>query len=66
MKRVSAASTGHGRAGHLFELANEPKMFIKVFGGGHLVLGSAEIFGRVGEWIDKETVVKCHSGTARE
>jgi hypothetical protein len=66
MKRVSAASTGHGRAGHLFELANEPKMFIKVFGGGHLVLGSAEVFGRVREWIDKETVVKCHSGTARE
>jgi fermentation-respiration switch protein FrsA (DUF1100 family) len=53
-------------ATRLFELANEPKMFIKVSGGGHLVLGSAEVFGRVREWIDKETVVKCHSGTARE
>jgi fermentation-respiration switch protein FrsA (DUF1100 family) len=51
-------------AKRLFERANEPKAFIRVVGGGHLVLGSTEVFARVREWIDTKTVVKRHSGTA--
>ena len=50
----------------LFERANEPKEFITVVGGGHLVLGSTAVFGRVREWIDTKTVMKRHSGTARK
>jgi fermentation-respiration switch protein FrsA (DUF1100 family) len=53
-------------AKRLFKRANEPKAFISVVGGGHLVLGSTEVFKRVREWIDTKTVVKRHSGTARE
>ncbi len=45
-------------ARQLFELANEPKTFISVAGGEHLVLGSPEVFSRVREWIDTKTVVK--------
>jgi fermentation-respiration switch protein FrsA (DUF1100 family) len=36
-------------ARRLFELANEPKTFMLVSGGKHLVLGSAEVFPRVRE-----------------
>jgi SAM-dependent methyltransferase len=53
-------------ARRLFERANEPKEFITVVGGGHLVLGSTEVFVRVREWIDRKTVMKRHSGTARK
>jgi uncharacterized protein len=53
-------------AKRLFELANEPKTFMTVSGGGHLVLGLPEVFPRVREWIDTRTAVKCHSGAARE
>jgi hypothetical protein len=48
------------------ERANEPKAFIGVTGGGHLVLGSPEVFVGVREWIDTKTMVKRHSGTARK
>jgi fermentation-respiration switch protein FrsA (DUF1100 family) len=53
-------------ARRLFERANEPKEFISVAGGGHLVLGLTEVFVRVREWIDTKTVMKRHSGTARK
>jgi fermentation-respiration switch protein FrsA (DUF1100 family) len=53
-------------AKRLFERANEPKAFISVAGGGHLVLGLPEVFVRVREWIDTWAVVKRHSGAARE
>ena len=53
-------------AKQLFDRANEPKTFIGVTGGGHLVLGSPEVFVRVCEWIDTKTMVKSHSGTARK
>ena len=53
-------------AKRLFERANEPKEFISVAGGGHLVLGSTEVFVRVREWIDTKTVVMRHTGTARK
>jgi hypothetical protein len=53
-------------ATRLFERANEPKTFISVVGGGHLVLGSTGVFARVREWIDTRTVEKRHSGTERE
>ena len=53
-------------AKQLFERANEPKAFIDVTGGGHLVLGSPEVFVRVREWIDTKTMGKRHSGTARK
>jgi uncharacterized protein len=42
-------------ARRLFELANEPKTFMRVSGGKHLVLGSAEVFPRVRAWIDANT-----------
>ena len=48
-------------AKRLFERANEPKEFISVAGGGHLVLGLTEVFVRVREWIDTKTMVKRHS-----
>jgi uncharacterized protein len=51
-------------ARQLFERANEPKEFISVAGGGHLVLGLTEVFVRVREWIDTKT--ERHSGTARK
>ncbi|MGH6796121.1 MAG: alpha/beta hydrolase [Methylocella sp.] len=44
-------------ARRLFELANEPKTFMLVSGGKHLVLGSAEVFPRVRAWIDENTGV---------
>ena len=53
-------------ARRLFERANEPKDFISVVGGGHLVLGLTEVFVRVREWIDTKTVTKRRSGTARK
>jgi fermentation-respiration switch protein FrsA (DUF1100 family) len=40
-------------ARRLFELANEPKTFIAVPGGAHLVLGRQDVFWRVREWIDE-------------
>jgi len=46
-----------GLARRLFELANEPKTFMNVSGGKHLVLGSAEVFPRVRAWIDEKTGV---------
>ncbi|MBI3274567.1 MAG: alpha/beta hydrolase [Methylocystis sp.] len=39
----------------LFERANEPKTFMSVRGGGHLVLGLADVLGRVQDWIDAAT-----------
>ncbi len=39
-------------ARRLFALANEPKTFMSVRGGGHLVLELADVFPRVCEWID--------------
>ena len=45
-------------AKRLFERAKEPKAFISVAGARHLVLGSAEVFARVREWIDARTGVK--------
>ena len=53
-------------AKRLFERAKEPKAFIRVAGGGHLVLGSTEVFARVREWIDMRTAGKRHYGTAPE
>ncbi|MGH6839329.1 MAG: alpha/beta hydrolase [Methylocella sp.] len=53
-------------ARRLFELANEPKTFMRVSGGKHLVLGSAEVFPRVREWIDEKTGVARRSGDPRE
>ena len=50
----------------LFELANEPKTFILVSGGKHLVLGLAEVFPRVREWIDEKTGVARRNSDARE
>ena len=45
-------------ARRLFDLANEPKTFLCVAGGGHLVLDSPETFPRVREWIDAKTNAK--------
>ncbi|MFZ0496312.1 MAG: alpha/beta hydrolase [Methylocella sp.] len=53
-------------ARRLFELANEPKTFMLVSGGKHLVLGLAEVFPRVREWIDEKTCVARRYGDARE
>ncbi len=53
-------------ARRLFELANEPKTFMLVSGGKHLVLGLAEVFPRVREWIDEKTSVARRYGDARE
>jgi uncharacterized protein len=39
-------------AKQLFELANEPKTFFSIPGGGHLVLELAGVFPRVCEWMD--------------
>lgn len=44
-------------ARRLFDLANEPKTFMLVSGGKHLVLGLPEVFPRVREWIDEKTGV---------
>lgn len=53
-------------ARRLFDLANEPKTFMTASGGGHLVLGSADVFPRVREWIDARTSVTRQNGDARE
>jgi alpha-beta hydrolase superfamily lysophospholipase len=53
-------------ARRLFEVANEPKTFMLVSGGKHLVLGLAEVFRRVREWIDEKTGVARGYGDARE
>jgi uncharacterized protein len=53
-------------ARRLFELANEPKTFMHVSGGKHLVLGLAEVFPRVRDWIDEKTGVTHRHGDARE
>jgi fermentation-respiration switch protein FrsA (DUF1100 family) len=45
-------------ARRLFELASEPKTFMQVSAGKHLVLGLAEVFPRVREWIDEKTGVR--------
>ncbi|MDP9337029.1 MAG: alpha/beta hydrolase [Actinomycetota bacterium] len=55
-----------GLARRLFELANEPKTFMLVSGGKHLVLGLAEVFPRVREWIDEKTGVARPYADARE
>jgi uncharacterized protein len=44
-------------ATRLFELANEPKTFVSVSGGNHLVLGLADVFPRVCEWIEASTLI---------
>jgi uncharacterized protein len=44
-------------ARRLFELANEPKTFMRVPGGNHLVLALADVFPRMCEWIDAKTTV---------
>ncbi len=44
-------------AKRLFELANEPKTFVSVAGGGHLVLEQADVFPRICEWIDEKTLI---------
>jgi fermentation-respiration switch protein FrsA (DUF1100 family) len=44
-------------AKRLFELANEPKTFVSVPGGDHLVLGLADVFPPVCEWIDAKTSI---------
>ena len=53
-------------ARRLFELSNEPKTFLDVSGGKHLVQGLAEVFPRVREWIDEKTGVARRYGDARE
>jgi hypothetical protein len=63
-RRRSRHSDKLGR--RLFELANEPKTFMLVSGGKHLVLGLAEVFRRVREWIDEKTGVARGYGDARE
>jgi fermentation-respiration switch protein FrsA (DUF1100 family) len=53
-------------ARRLFEYTSEPKTFIRVAGGGHLVLGSPEAFPRVREWIDATTAgIACPPGHNR-
>ncbi len=53
-------------ARRLFELANEPKTFMLVSGGKHLVLGLAEVFPRVRAWIDETAGVARRFGGAQE
>ncbi len=55
-----------GLARRLFELGNEPKTFMLVSGGKHLVLGLADVFPRVRAWIDEKTGVARRYGDARE
>jgi hypothetical protein len=44
-------------AKRLFEVANEPKAFVSVSGGNHLVLGLGDVFPRVCDWIEARTLV---------
>ncbi|MGH6813953.1 MAG: alpha/beta hydrolase [Methylocella sp.] len=53
-------------ARRLFELANEPKTFMLISRGTHLLLGLAEVFPRVRAWIDEKTGVARRNGDARE
>ncbi len=53
-------------ARRLFELANEPKTFMQVSGGKHLVLGLAEVFRRIRAWIDEQTGIARRYDDARE
>jgi uncharacterized protein len=53
-------------ARRLFALANEPKTFMLISGGKHLVLGLAEVFPRVRKWIDEQTGVARRYGDPRE
>ena len=53
-------------ARRLFELANEPKTFMLVSGGKHLLLGLAEVFPRVREWLDEKIGVARRYGDAPE
>jgi fermentation-respiration switch protein FrsA (DUF1100 family) len=53
-------------AKRLFECANEPKAFIRVAGGGHLVLALPEVFARVRKWIDARTGIKRHYSMATD
>lgn len=41
-----------GLGERLFGLANQPKTFLRVPGGAHLVLGLTDVFPRVCAWID--------------
>jgi len=43
-------------AKQLFELANEPKTFFSVPGGGHPVLELASVFPRVCEWMEAQSL----------
>jgi len=45
-------------ARRLFELANEPKTFLSVPGGEHLVLDLPDVFSRACEWIDAWTLIR--------
>jgi fermentation-respiration switch protein FrsA (DUF1100 family) len=45
-------------AKELFALANEPKTFVGVPGGGHLVLGLPQVFSQARAWIDGRTGMK--------
>lgn len=49
----------------LFDLANQPKAFVAVPGGGHLVLGLPEVFPRVREWIDEQITRRAANGESR-
>ncbi len=51
-------------AKRLFERANEPKAFITVAGGGHLVLGFPEVFARVRAWVDAAAGLERHDHAA--
>jgi fermentation-respiration switch protein FrsA (DUF1100 family) len=52
-----------GRA--LFERANQPKAFVGVPGGGHLVLGLPQVFPRVREWIDERVTRRAANRESR-
>ena len=47
-----------GSARRLFKLANEPKSFLSVPGGEHLVLDLPDVFSRACEWIDAWTLIR--------
>jgi len=53
-------------ARRLFDLANEPKTFMAVPGGGHLVLDAPDVFSRVRDWIDARTNVVRQNGETFE
>lgn len=49
-------------ARRLYELANEPKTFMSVPGGGHLVLGLPDVLPRVANWIDAAVAATVRRG----